>query len=333
MVRALEQAALNGKHVTAVIELKARFDEERNISWANRLEKAGVIVVYGLSHLKVHSKVSMVMRRENDRIKRFVHLSTGNYNDRTAKYYEDICLFTCREDVAYDAGLLFNMLTGYSAVQQMARLVMAPKSLKRRFLDLIEREANRAAHKYPSKIMAKLNSLTDVDIIKALYSASQAGVKILLCVRGICTLIPGLPGVSENIRVISVIDHYLEHSRIYYFANGGAEELYLASADWMPRNLERRVELMFPVMDEKIRTELQDILNDYFRDNCNASVLDKNGKWTRVVLEKGGESFRVQKGMLSRAQKASVNSSLAGADRVREKMEYNVRRSPPSGTS
>jgi polyphosphate kinase len=157
VVRALEQAALNGKHVTAVIELKARFDEERNISWANRLEKAGVIVVYGLSHLKVHSKVSMVMRRENDRIKRYVHLSTGNYNDKTAKYYEDICLFTCREDIAYDAGLIFNMLTGYSAVQHMTRLVIAPKNLKRRFLDLIEREASRAKQKYPSKIMIKIN--------------------------------------------------------------------------------------------------------------------------------------------------------------------------------
>jgi len=323
VVRALEQAALNGKHVTAVVELKARFDEERNISWANRLEKAGVIVVYGLSHLKVHSKVSMVMRRENDRIKRYVHLSTGNYNDRTAKYYEDICLFTCREDFAYDAGLVFNMLTGYSAVQHMVRLVMAPKSLKPRLLDNIEREANRAAHKYPSKIMAKLNSLTDVDVIKALYAASQAGVKILLCVRGICTLIPGLPGVSENIKVISVIDHYLEHSRIYYFANGGAEELYLASADWMPRNLERRVELMFPVVDEKIRQELIAILNDCFRDNCNASLLDKHGKWTQISPAKGEKTIRVQKEMLSRAERAAENTGPV-------KLEYNVRRRPPS---
>ncbi|MDR0315964.1 MAG: polyphosphate kinase 1, partial [Treponema sp.] len=187
VVRALEQAALNGKHVTAVVELKARFDEERNISWANRLEKAGVIVVYGLSNLKVHSKVSLVMRRENERVKRYVHLSTGNYNDRTAKYYEDICLFTCRDDIAYDAGLLFNMMTGYSTVQQMMRLVMAPSNLKRRFLDLIEREASRAKLEYPSKIIAKMNSLTDIDIIKALYAASCAGVKISLCVRGTCT--------------------------------------------------------------------------------------------------------------------------------------------------
>jgi len=323
VVRALEQAALNGKHVTALVELKARFDEERNISWANRLEKAGVIVVYGLSRLKVHSKISMVMRRENDRIKRYVHLSTGNYNDRTAKYYEDICLFTCREEIAYDAGILFNMLTGYSTVSQMMRLTSAPSGLKRRFLELIEREANRSRHKYPSKITVKMNSLTDIDIIKALYAASCAGVKISLCVRGICTLIPGIPGVSENISVISIIDHYLEHSRIYYFANGGAEELYLSSADWMTRNLERRVELLFPVQDEKIRAELHDILNDYFRDNCQVAVLGSNGTWSRPGRPEKENVFRVQKEMLSRAAKASEK-----ADPV--KLEYTVRRSPPA---
>jgi polyphosphate kinase len=323
VVRALEQAALNGKHVTAVVELKARFDEERNISWANRLEKAGVIVIYGLSHLKVHSKVTMVMRRENERIKRYVHLSTGNYNDRTAKYYEDLCLFSCREDITYDAGILFNMLTGYSTVQQMMRLTIAPFNLKKRFLDLIEREATRSRHKYPSKIMAKLNSLTDVDIIRALYEASQAGVKIQLCVRGICTLIPGIQGVSENISVISVVDHYLEHSRIYYFDNGGAEELYLASADWMPRNLEKRVELLFPVQDEKLRKELNGILNDYFRDNCQASRLNSEGAWSRLVPAEGEKKFRVQREMLSRAARVSENPEIA-------KMEYNVRRSPPA---
>jgi len=323
VVRALEQAALNGKHVTAVVELKARFDEERNISWANRLEKAGVIVVYGLSHLKVHSKISLVLRRENDRIKRYVHLSTGNYNNRTARYYEDICLFSCREDIAYDAGIIFNMLTGYSAVQAMNRLTIAPTGLKHRFLTLIEREANRAKHNYPAKIMAKMNSLTDIDIVKALYAASQAGVKISLCIRGICTLIPGVAGISENIRVISVIDHYLEHSRIYYFSNGGAEELYLSSADWMLRNLEKRVEILFPVLDEKLRVELIDILNDYFRDNCHASVLDSEGKWTLLTPVKGEKPFRVQKEMLSRA--AEAGNILGPA-----KMEYTVRRSPPS---
>ncbi|WP_461246671.1 polyphosphate kinase 1 [Treponema sp. R6D11] len=326
VVRALEQAALNGKHVTAVVELKARFDEERNISWANRLEKAGVIVVYGLSHLKVHSKISMVLRRENDRVKRYVHLSTGNYNDRTAKYYEDICLFTCREDIAYDAGLIFNMLTGYSIVQTMTKLTIAPIALKRRFLELIEREANRARQKYPSKIMAKMNSLTDVDIIKALYKASEAGVKISLCVRGICTLVPGIVGVSDNIRVISVIDHYLEHSRIYYFSNGGADEIYCASADLMTRNLDHRVEILFPIQDEKLHAELYDILNDYFRDNCQASVLNNEGKWTLLSPSAGEKPFRVQKEMLFRAARDSENPGPV-------KLEYTVRRSPPADRS
>ena len=322
VVRALEQAALNGKHVTALVELKARFDEERNISWANRLEKAGVIVIYGLSRLKVHSKVTMVMRRENDRIKRYVHLSTGNYNYRTAKYYEDLCLFTCREDIAYDAGVLFNMLTGYSSVQSMVKLTVAPTGMKRRFLELIEREASRAQHKYPARITAKLNSLTDDDIIKALYSASGAGVKISLCIRGVCTLIPGIPKISENIKVISVIDHYLEHSRIYYFSNGGAEEIYLSSADWMTRNLEHRVEILFPIQDEKLHARLRDILFDYFNDNCKSSILDSGGAWTHIKPEEGEKPFRVQKEMLSRAAMASENQGTV-------KLDYNVRRSPP----
>jgi polyphosphate kinase len=322
VVRALEQAALNDKQVTALVELKARFDEERNISWANRLEKAGVIVIYGLSRLKVHSKVTMVMRREHGRIKRYVHISTGNYNDKTAKLYEDICLFTCREEMAYDTGLFFNMITGYSVIQNMMRLVSAPAGLKRHLLDLIEREARRTDQKYPGKIMAKLNALTDTDIIDALYRASQAGVKIFLCVRGICTLIPGIPELSENIQVISIIDHYLEHSRIYYFANGGAEEIYLSSADWMPRNLERRVELMFPALDEKIRNELRDMLNAYFQDTCQARTLDAGGTWTRRSPRPGEEPFRAQRDMLSRAAREAASPWPV-------KQEFVVRRSPP----
>ncbi|MDR0494941.1 MAG: polyphosphate kinase 1 [Treponema sp.] len=320
IVRALEQAALNGKHVTALVELKARFDEERNISWANRLEKAGVIVVYGLSRLKVHAKITMVLRREHERIRRYVHLSTGNYNDKTAKAYEDLCLFTCREDIAYDASLLFNMITGYSLRQAMQRLAIAPYSLKPRILELIERETKRSDQKYPSKIMMKCNSVTDMDIINALYRASRAGVKISLCVRGICALVPGVPGLSENIKVISVIDRYLEHSRVYYFTNGGAEELYLASADLMPRNLERRVEIMFPIQDEKIRAELTGVLNAYFSDNCQARVLDSAGAWKRMSPSSGETPFRVQKDMLSRAARDS--DSL---DQV--KQEFIVRRS------
>ncbi|MDR1587862.1 MAG: polyphosphate kinase 1 [Treponema sp.] len=322
IIRALEQAALNGKQVTAMVELKARFDEERNINWANRLEKAGVIVIYGLSRLKVHAKITLVMRREHDRIKRYVHLSTGNYNDRTAKFYEDICLFTCREEIAYDAGILFNMITGYSVVQAMRRLVIAPAGLKRRLLELIERETKRSGQKYPGKIMAKLNALTDVDVINALYRASRAGVKISLCIRGICVLVPGLEGLSENIRVVSVIDHYLEHSRIFYFTNGGAEELYLSSADWMTRNLERRVELMFPVQDERIRSELLGILYAYFEDNCQARVLNSGGAWTMLSPGAGEKPFRVQRDMLSRAARSAGNSWTT-------KQEFTVRRSPP----
>jgi polyphosphate kinase len=319
IVKALEQASLAGKHVTAVVELKARFDEERNISWANRLEKAGVIVVYGLAHLKVHSKVSVVMRRENGRIKRYTHLSTGNYNEKTARFYEDICLFTAQEEIAYDAGLLFNMLTGYSAAQNMRKLVIAPIALKRRLLDLIDREIRRSSPEAPGRIMAKMNALADTEIINALYRASAAGVKVLLNVRGICTLVPGVPGLSENIRVVSVVDHYLEHSRIYYFANTGEEDLYLASADWMPRNLERRVELMFPVLQEDCKRLVYGILNDYFRDNSQAWLLDSQGAWSRLRPAAGETPFRVQTGLLARA------SAPAGTART----EFTVRRSPP----
>ncbi|MCL2380335.1 MAG: polyphosphate kinase 1 [Treponema sp.] len=324
VVRALEQASLAGKHVTAVVELKARFDEGRNISWANRLEKAGVIVVYGLAHLKIHAKATIVMRREYDRIKRYVHLSTGNYNERTAKYYEDIALFSAREDIAYDAGLLFNMITGYSAVQSMGKLVIAPTSLKRRILDLIARESSRSSPEAPGKIMAKMNALADPEIIWALYRASQMGVNVFLNIRGICMLTPGVKGLSENIRVVSVIDHYLEHSRIYYFANSGAEELYLASADWMSRNLERRVELMFPVLQEDTRKAVFETLSAYFRDNCQAWLLGSQGNWTRLAPAAGEEPFRAQAYFHARAAKAQAEEHPDPA-----RGEFIVRRSTP----
>ncbi|MDR0399530.1 MAG: polyphosphate kinase 1 [Treponema sp.] len=301
VIRALEEAAVNGKQVTALVELKARFDEERNISWANRLEKAGVIVVYGLARLKVHAKITMVIRRENDRIKRYLHLATGNYNDKTARIYEDIGLFTCRDDLAYDAGLLFNMITGYSTIQSMRKLVIAPTSLKRRILELIDREISRSKAGTPGRIMAKVNSLADTEVIDALYRASQAGVAVQLCVRGICALVPGVPGLSEHIQVRSVIDRYLEHSRILYFANGGAEELYLSSADWMPRNLDRRVELMFPVLQDDISARLRDILDAYFRDNTQARILDSDGGWRFQRPGPGEEPFRVQEHLFSAA--------------------------------
>jgi polyphosphate kinase len=322
VVKALEEAAINGKHVTAVVELKARFDEERNISWANRLERAGVIVVYGLARLKVHAKISLVLRREQDGIKRYVHLSTGNYNDKTAKLYEDLCLFTAREDIAFDAGLLFNMITGYSAILVMRKLVIAPTALKHRLIELIDREAERSAPESPGRIMAKMNSLADTDVIDALYRASRAGVQILLNVRGICMLIPGLPGLSENITVLSVVDLYLEHSRIFYFANAGTEEFYLSSADWMPRNLERRIELMFPVLQEDIREELRDILEAYFRDNCQARVLGRDGIWTLRSPSPGEAPCRAQEYFLSRARESAENPWAT-------KQEFMVRRSPP----
>jgi polyphosphate kinase len=332
IVRALEQASLAGKHVTAMVELKARFDEERNISWANRLEKAGVIVVYGLARLKVHAKISLVLRRENDRIRRYVHLSTGNYNDKTARLYEDISLFTGREEIAYDAGLVFNMITGYSVVQTMRRLVIAPTSLKRRLLELIDREIRRSREDAQGLIMAKMNALADTEIIDALYRASCAGVRILLNVRGICMLVPGVKGMSENIRVVSVIDHYLEHSRICYFANGGADELYLSSADWMPRNLERRVELMFPILQDDCKCRVYEILDSYFKDNCQSWHLDSEGSWTRRGPTPGEEPFRVQERFLAMAAKAAASGTALNPGALRSGFtgsEFVVRRSPP----
>jgi polyphosphate kinase len=324
IVKALEEAALNGKHVTALVELKARFDEERNITWANRLERAGVIVVYGLARLKVHAKICLVIRREQGGIKRYVHLATGNYNDRTAKYYEDFGLFTVREDIAYDAGLLFNMITGYSVGYPMRKLTAAPRALKRRLLELIDREAKRSSPEYPGRILAKMNSLADPGVIEALYRASQAGVRVQLIIRGICMLVPGVPGLSDNIRVLSVIDYYLEHSRVFYFSNTGDEEIYLSSADWMPRNLDRRVELMFPVLQEEQRKQILDTLEAYFRDNCQSWSLESGGAWTRRSPPPGEAPFRVQEYLLSQAAASAEFSAQASTQ------EFIVRRSPGS---
>jgi polyphosphate kinase len=326
IVNALETAALRGKHVTALVELKARFDEERNISWANRLERAGVIVIYGLARLKVHAKICLVVRREQGGVKRYVHLATGNYNDRTAKIYEDLGLFTAREDIAFDAGLFFNMITGYSAILSTQKLLAAPIALKRRLLELIDREARRSTPENPGRILGKMNSLADPEVIDALYRASKGGVKVQLIVRGICMLIPAAPGLSENISVRSVIDHYLEHSRIIYFANAGEEEIYLSSADWMPRNLERRVELMFPVLQEDHRRQLLDTLEAYLRDTCQAWTLGRDGTWTRAAPLPGEEPFRVQEYLLSRAALAAeAAGDIPG--------EFIVRRSPPEETA
>lgn len=295
IIKALTKAAQSGKQVTAIVELKARFDEEQNMAWASRLEQAGAIVVFGVARLKVHAKMCLVVRKEEDGIvRRYAQLSTGNYNDRTARLYGDISYFTANPGICEDVGACFNMLTGVSAVMRLSVLSIAPFDLKRRILSMIKREEERSTPEVPGFIAAKMNGLTDVDIINALYQASAAGVRILLNVRGVCLLVPGVKRLSENIKVVSIVGRYLEHARIYYFRNGGAEELYLASADWMPRNLERRIELMFPVCGEQARERVYDLLMSYFVDNRQARVLSASGVWKRLLPSDGEESFSAQ---------------------------------------
>ncbi len=273
IIAALAQAAENGKQVTVLVELKARFDEEHNIVWARMLEKAGCHVIYGLVGLKTHSKITLVVRKENEGIRRYVHLGTGNYNDATARIYTDIGLLTCREQIGEDATAVFNMLSGYSEPKAWNSLVIAPLWLKDRFLYLIEREAEIARSGKEGRIVAKMNSLSDPDIIEALYKASAAGVRIELIVRGICCLKTGIKGVSENISVRSITGNFLEHARIFWFKNDENPEVYCGSADWMPRNLDRRVEIVFPVTDESLKARLWHILNTELKDNRRANVL------------------------------------------------------------
>jgi polyphosphate kinase len=279
IIRALIRAAENGKQVTAVVELKARFDEGPNIAWARVLEEAGVHVVYGLVGLKTHCKMSLVVRREAGAIRRYVHMSTGNYNPSTARLYGDISFFTAREAFADDAGALFNLLTGYASPPSWKRFSVAPVGLAERIIELIDREASFGQK---GRIIAKMNSLVDPGVIRALYRASQAGVKIDLLVRGICCLRPGVPGTSENIRVTSVVDRYLEHARLFYFEAGGKREAFLSSADWMPRNFIRRVEIMFPVEDEALRDRLvNEVLGTMLADNTKAWRLQADGSYER----------------------------------------------------
>ncbi len=295
VVRALTRAAGAGKQVSVLVELKARFDEERNMAWASRLEQAGAIVIYGIARLKVHAKAALVVRRTGDGgIRRYLHLSTGNYNDKTARMYADVSLFTANDGLCREAAVFFNSITGYSAVQALGLLAMSPFDLKSRLIGLIRREAQRSSPESPGLIMAKMNALADADVIEALYEASAAGVRISLNVRGVCTLVPGVAGLSESISVVSVVGRHLEHARIAYFRNGGAEEVYLSSADWLPRNLERRVELMIPVLDERIRRGLQGILEAYFKDNVKAHRLLPSGKWERVARAAGEKTFSAQ---------------------------------------
>lgn len=294
-VKALARAAESGKQVTALVELKARFDEENNIQWARMLEQSGVHVVYGLIGLKTHTKLCLVVRRESDGLRRYVHMSTGNYNPSTARLYTDLSYFTARADLGEDTNSLFNLLTGYSAPSRWKQLIVAPLGLHETVLGLIKREADHARAGIPAKIVAKLNSLVDPDVIDALYGASQAGVQIDLIIRGICCLRPGLPGVSDNIRVISVVDRFLEHSRVATFDNAGNPEVYLSSADWMPRNFQRRVEVMWPLIDRKLATTVRDeILAVMCADNVKAHWLRPDGFYERRIPQDGEPLLRSQ---------------------------------------
>lgn len=292
IVRHLARAAESGKQVTAIVELKARFDEESNIQWARTLEQSGVHVVYGLLGLKTHAKCLLIVRREKGKLRRYVHLSTGNYNPTTARLYTDFSLLTTREDICSDVSSLFNLLTGYSAPPKWNKLVVAPLGLHEAVLGLISREADHARAGRPARIIAKMNALVDGDVIEALYRASQAGVPITLLVRGVCGLRPQVPGVSETIEVRALVDRFLEHARAFFFVNGGKEEMYVGSADWMPRNFHRRVEVMFPIEDPAVRARLLEILQLQVADTVKSWVLMPDGTYVR--RQEGAQGVRAQ---------------------------------------
>ena len=304
IIAALAQAAENGKQVSVLVELKARFDEEHNINWAKTLEKAGCHVIYGLVGLKTHSKIALVVRKEEEGIRRYVHLGTGNYNDTTAKFYTDMGLFTCSEPIGEDATAVFNMLSGYSEPVTWNKLSLAPLWLKNKFIYLIDREAEHARAGREARIIAKMNSVCDPDIIEALYRASAAGVKIELIVRGICSLKTGIPGVSENITVRSIVGFFLEHSRIFYFLNEGNEEFYMGSADWMPRNLDRRVEILFPVERAELKEDLKYFLELELQDNVKCHFLQSDGDYIKPD-RRGRQSLNSQRQLCIEARDRS----------------------------
>ncbi len=299
---ALEKAIENGKRVTVLVELKARFDEEKNISWARRLEVAGATVIYGVAGYKTHAKACLVVRREAEGIKRYVHLSTGNYNEKTAHVYSDIGFFSSDEALANDMTVFFNMITGFSRPLGLSRITVAPFGMRNKIKQLIQREVLRSRPEKPGLIMAKMNSLVDPEIIQALYKASKAGVKIQLNVRGICCLKPGIKGLSENIEVRSIVDMFLEHSRIFYFQNGGDEEIYLSSADWMPRNLDRRIEAMVSIENNDMKRDLADLLKAYFKDNVKSWYLLSDGRYEKVMSPSEDKRFRVQEFLCRKAE-------------------------------
>ena len=299
ILSALARAAENGKEVTVLVELKARFDEARNVNWARQLEDAGCHVIYGVTGLKTHAKALLIVKRQQGRIRRYVHLATGNYNDATARLYTDIGLISADPDLAADVSAFFNILTGRSEIVEWRALSIAPTELRRRFIELIDREIRASSLRNPGLVMAKMNSLEDPDICRALYRASRAGVNIKLNIRGICCLRPGIKDLSDNIDVRSIVDRYLEHSRIFYFRNGGHEEVFISSADWMRRNLDRRLELLTPVRDHNLRQRLISILNTFFADNVKARRLHSDGTYDRVPT--GAQANRAQEVLQKRA--------------------------------
>jgi polyphosphate kinase len=304
IARALSRAAENGKQVAVLVEIKARLDEAANIAWARRLEQNGVHVVYGLVGLKTHCKVLLVVRREGNVVRRYVHLGTGNYNPITARQYTDISLLTCRADIADDASALFNMLTGYAEPPQWKKLSVAPLTLHKRVLELIDREAQRAKKGEPARIIAKMNAIVEPTVIRALYDASQAGVEIDLLVRGICCLRAGVPGLSDRIRVISIVDRFLEHSRVFAFGTGERTEVFIASADWMPRNFHRRIEVLAPVEDPPLKARLlEEVLGLGLRDNQKARRLQPDG--TYLSVEQAGPEVRSQMVLIEGARRGS----------------------------
>ncbi|MBW4669284.1 MAG: polyphosphate kinase 1 [Cyanomargarita calcarea GSE-NOS-MK-12-04C] len=316
IVNALIAAAENGKQVSVLVELKARFDEENNIYWAKRLERVGVHVVYGLVGLKTHSKVVMVVRREKDRILRYVHIGTGNYNPKTARLYTDLGILSCREELGADVTDLFNFLTGYSRQKSYRHLLVAPLNMRDRFLGLIRRETENVQNGFSGRIVAKMNSLVDPQIISTLYEASRAGVQIDLIIRGICCLRPGLKDISDNIRVISIIGRFLEHSRIFYFFNNTEEEIYIGSADWMPRNLDRRVEAITPIQDSDIAKDLQEILGIMLADNRQAWELQPDGSYIQRRPGEDCPEANSQKTLMSMAlQTTGMTSNLMNGKR------------------
>jgi polyphosphate kinase len=301
IVAALERAAGRGKYVTAVIELKARFDEARNIEWARNLERAGVQVIYGVKGLKTHAKLCIIVRREPHGVVRYVHFGTGNFNEITARIYSDVSLMTSNDEFGADAIDFFNAITGFSMPQRFRKIDAAPIGLREKIIEMIDAETERKIHGQKARVIAKLNSLVDPEIIEALYRASAAGVEIKLNVRGICCLRPGVPNLSKNISVVSIIDRFLEHSRILYFHHGGDRRVFISSADWMPRNLDRRVELLVPVEDAVLKDRLLLTLKTYFKDNVKSRRLLSDGRYERITPTAKRPALRAQETLYRRA--------------------------------